>query len=76
MAYQALIYEKKGNIAYVTLNRPERLNATNHAMRDDLYHIWQDVMKDLVPSPKSESLNGRADRDKWIYRGRSNLEVA
>ncbi|MFC1864605.1 enoyl-CoA hydratase/isomerase family protein [Chloroflexota bacterium] len=46
MAYQTVIYEKKGNIAYVTLNRPEQLNATNHALREDLYQVWQEIMKD------------------------------
>lgn len=32
-------YEKRGAVAWVTLNRPERLNAYNMAMRDDLFEI-------------------------------------
>ncbi len=46
MAYETIIYEKKGKIAYVTLNRPEALNATNAAMHNELYDAWQDVIKD------------------------------
>ncbi len=32
-----VIYEKRNAIAWITLNRPERLNAYNVAMRDDLF---------------------------------------
>ena len=33
MAFEAVTYEKKGRIAYLTMNRPEALNAMNAAMR-------------------------------------------
>lgn len=36
-AFETIIYEKKGNIAYVTLNRPRVLNIYNVRMRDELY---------------------------------------
>ena len=37
--FETLIYEKEDGIAYVTLNRPEALNAFNIRMRDELYEV-------------------------------------
>ena len=46
MAYQYILYEKKGQIAYVTLNRPEAENIINQQLAQELkdvcYHINQD----------------------------------
>jgi enoyl-CoA hydratase/carnithine racemase len=39
VSFSTLLYEKDGPIAWVTLNRPERLNAFNVQMRDDLYEV-------------------------------------
>jgi len=38
-SFEAIIYEKQNEIAYVTLNRPQALNAFNVQMRDELYQI-------------------------------------
>jgi E-phenylitaconyl-CoA hydratase/naphthyl-2-hydroxymethylsuccinyl-CoA hydratase len=38
-----VIYEVKDGIAYVTLNRPEKLNAINPEMRELLWNAFQDV---------------------------------
>jgi enoyl-CoA hydratase len=35
----AVLYAKRGAIAWVTLNRPDQFNAYNMAMRDDLFQI-------------------------------------
>jgi enoyl-CoA hydratase len=45
-AFQALIYEKNGPIARVTLNRPQSLNAFNMQMRDDLSEVLSAIRDD------------------------------
>ena len=36
MGYSALVYERDGRIARITLNRPERLNAINEEMPGEI----------------------------------------
>jgi len=45
-AYQTLLYEKKGRVAYITLNRPQVLNIYNVHMRDELYEALSAVKAD------------------------------
>jgi len=40
------LYEKRERIAYVTLNRPEALNALDDALNDALWAIWKDFEQD------------------------------
>ena len=42
----AVLYEKRENIAWVTLNRPERLNAYNVEMRDGLFEVLSAIHED------------------------------
>ncbi|MDY7031888.1 MAG: enoyl-CoA hydratase/isomerase family protein [Thermodesulfobacteriota bacterium] len=44
--FPTILYEKKDNIAYVTLNRPQVLNIYNIQMRDDLYQILGAIRDD------------------------------
>ncbi len=44
--FETLIYEKKDDIAYVTLNRPQVLNVYNIQMRDDLYEVLSAIKDD------------------------------
>jgi dehydration protein DpgD len=39
-------YAKKGHVAYVTLNRPEVLNAMDQRMHEDLALVWDEVEAD------------------------------
>lgn len=41
-----VIYEKKNRIAYVTLNRPEALNALDHETNARLVKVWEDFEAD------------------------------
>jgi enoyl-CoA hydratase len=42
----AVLYRKRGAVAWVTLNRPDQLNAYNVAMRDDLFAILGAIHED------------------------------
>ena len=46
MKLETLDYEKKGGIAYVTLNRPEKLNALHAQLHDELAWAWADFRDD------------------------------
>jgi enoyl-CoA hydratase len=44
--FETIIYEKNEGVAYVTLNRPQALNAFSVQMRDDLYEILSAIKDD------------------------------
>jgi enoyl-CoA hydratase/carnithine racemase len=41
-----VIYEKKGEVAYVTLNRPEAMNAVDLETHQLLWRVWRDFADD------------------------------
>jgi enoyl-CoA hydratase/carnithine racemase len=41
-----VLYEKRGKIAYVTLNRPEAMNAVDPEMHQLLWELWTDFRDD------------------------------
>jgi len=45
-AFKTLIYEKKGFIARITLNRPEQLNTYSVQMRDDFWEVLTAIRDD------------------------------
>ncbi len=46
MAYENLLYEKKGNIGYITFNRPKVLNALNRKTMEELGDLLAQVRED------------------------------
>ena len=56
MDNQVLLYEVKDEIAYVTLNRPDKLNAVNGELGNALKATWERIEKD--PGVKVAILNG------------------
>ena len=46
MSYEFILYEKKGRIAYVTINRPDRLNALHPPANAELREAFSDFRDD------------------------------
>ncbi len=46
MTYETLLYRKEDGIAWLSLNRPERRNAINQRMQDELRAAWDDIRYD------------------------------
>jgi len=44
--FEVIIYQKRDGIGYVTLNRPQALNAYNLQMRDELYQVLGAIRDD------------------------------
>ena len=60
MAYEFLSYEKRGRIAYVTINRPERLNALHPPASSELLAAFTEFRDD--PEAWVAILTGTGDR--------------
>ena len=41
-----VLYEKRNKIGYITLNRPESLNALDDELNDELWATWRDFAED------------------------------
>ena len=46
MAYETLLYDKRNAIGYVKINRPEKLNALNRKVMEELFDCFQALQKD------------------------------
>ncbi|RMF87914.1 MAG: hypothetical protein D6736_11830 [Nitrospinota bacterium] len=60
MAYQNVIYEVKDRIGYVTINRPQVLNALNRETVEELYQIFWSIQE--APGVGVAILTGSGDR--------------
>ena len=45
-SYQHILVEKKDGIAFLTMNRPDVLNATNSRLHYELSRVWVDMGED------------------------------
>jgi enoyl-CoA hydratase/carnithine racemase len=60
MSYDHVIYERHGHVAYVTLNRPERMNALDAHSHAELIEIFDDFEQD--PDAWLAIITGAGDR--------------
>ena len=58
--FEVIIYEKTDGIGYVTLNRPQALNAYNLQMRDELYQVLGAIEDD--PEVRVAIFKGAGER--------------
>ena len=76
----ALDYEKKGKIAYITLNRPEAMNAMDPEMYRSLSEAWIDVRDDpdvwcaIITGAGERAFTAGADLKKTIPRAPEKWE--
>ena len=70
----ALIYEKKDRIAYITINRPEAMNAMDPETYKELSEAWTDVRDDpdvwvaIITGAGDRAFSAGADLKKTIGR--------
>jgi E-phenylitaconyl-CoA hydratase len=70
----ALIYEKKDRIAYITINRPEAMNAMDPETYTELSEAWMDVRDDpdvwvaIITGAGDKAFSTGADLKKTIGR--------
>ena len=58
--FEVIVYEKRDEIGYVTLNRPQALNVYNIQMRDELYQVLGAIQDD--PEVRAVIFRGAGDR--------------
>jgi enoyl-CoA hydratase len=46
MTYETMLFEKKDDMAILTMNRPENLNSINTLMQAEMKAIWEQIEKD------------------------------
>ena len=71
MAYQYATYEKRGHVAYVTINRPEVMNALHPAASAELSEIWDGFAAD--PDAWVGVLTGAGDRQALQAAGANEV---
>ena len=78
----ALIFEKKNHIAYITINRPEAMNAMDPETYSELSQAWIEVRDDpevwcsIVTGAGEKSFSAGADLKKTIPREPEKWELS
>jgi enoyl-CoA hydratase/carnithine racemase len=76
-----VLYEKRGSIAYITINRPEKRNAANAAVQNGLGDAWLEVNRDpevwiaILTGAGTDSFCAGGDLRDNLARARGELEA-
>lgn len=70
MSYETIIYEKKGQIGYITLNRPQVENAINAQMAKELADVCQKINQDeeisvVILKAAGDNFSSGSDPQEW-----------
>ena len=50
MSYENIMYQTDGRLAFITLNRPEKLNALSNELRGEVFHALKEAEADRALS--------------------------
>ncbi len=72
--FQTVIFEVNDRVATITLNRPERLNAMNQTLKDELRECWRRVRNEpevwvAIVTGAGEAFSTGADVERLANRG-------
>ena len=88
MAYETILIERKGAVAVIRLNRPDKLNAMNTKLKDEVAHALGDLEKDdsvhvavitgvgdkaFVAGADINEFAGKKPADQWAAYGPASL---
>ena len=59
-AESKVLYEKRGEIAFITLNRPDKLNAIDNDVEEQLFQAWTRFRED--PDVRLAILSGNGEK--------------
>ena len=79
MEYKSVLLKKENGVAIITLNRPERLNAIDEEMGDEITqvikHVGQDQhVRSVILTGAGEAFCSGADRKSSIFQKSSSLD--
>ena len=60
VTYENILFETDGRLAFITLNRPEKLNALSNDLRGELFHALKEAEADRSVGVIVLRANGRA----------------
>lgn len=83
MGFETIVYEKMENIAKITLNRPDRMNAVNTKLITEVHEAMEDARKDekirvviLTGAPRIREKEGKKEIKYVFSAGWDMVEAA